>query len=66
MKLKSLFALVGTTFGAFCHGGPSKDAPANLMPILDQQPTFEREIKNAKSYWVSSGNNNVSGMSQNS
>jgi len=59
MKL-SFIAQIGATLGAFCHGGPKPDAPANEMPILDSPPVFDREIKNAKLYWADSGNNKIS------
>jgi len=53
------FILPSVSLGAYCRGGPNPDAPLNLSPILDQEPTFVKEVENGRLYTVNTGNNDV-------
>ena len=54
MKLVD-FLLPTVSLGAYCRGGPKPDAPLNLSPILDQEPTFVKEVENGRLYTVNTG-----------
>ena len=49
------FILPSVSLGAYCRGGPKPDAPLNLSPILDSEPTFVREVENGRLYTVNTG-----------
>ena len=49
-KMKLAAVLPTIAFGAYCHGGPNPSAARNEMPILTQEPVFDREIQNAKAW----------------